>query len=217
MIKIYKITNKLNNKSYIGITSTSIEQRWNAHKAISSECTYIRNSIQKYGEENFKIEQIDIINTIEEANEKEIYWIKEYNTMVPNGYNLRDGGKYGKISEESKEKNRQSQYKRWSKKEELERQSSGMKERWKEEKDILYSGIKKYIEAKIKKYIAFNIKTKEILRFRTGSDAVKAGFNVYGITSKGFCFFIDKDQSSEELEKLSIEKINKAKTRKLIF
>lgn len=205
MIKIYKITNKLNNKCYIGLTKNALKERWYYHIQKSSECPYIKNSIQKYGEDNFIIEQIDFANNIEEANEKEYYWIKTLNTLAPNGYNLREGGKYGAISEVSKEKNRQSQYKRWAKKEEKQRQSNVMKVRWKTEKDTLLKGVKEYVKNKRKKLIGYNPKTNEILKFDTVNDAIKNGYSPYNKTSKGFYFFKDEGQSIEDIKKLILK------------
>jgi group I intron endonuclease len=94
---IYKITNKINKKIYIGQTIQKMKDRfyrhiWNAkHKKNAS--ILLENAIRKYGEENFIIEQIDKAKNIEELNEKEIYWIKK---LISNnkifGYNLMSGG-----------------------------------------------------------------------------------------------------------------------------
>lgn len=92
---IYKITNIINKKIYIGQTIKSIEERWKKHTWLSTK----RNSkmaitlaIIKYGEENFIIEKIDEASTIEELNEKEIFYIEEYKSKYPNGYNIGNGG-----------------------------------------------------------------------------------------------------------------------------
>jgi group I intron endonuclease len=104
---IYKITNIINNKVYIGQTIHSIEKRWSRH---NWNCTKernamaITNAIIKYGSENFKIEEIDRANNLEELNEKEIYYIKQFNSISPNGYNLETGGKNKRLSEETKRK-----------------------------------------------------------------------------------------------------------------
>lgn len=89
---IYKITNRINGKVYIGQTVGSLEARWKRHCTNSSGCTAIRDAIQKYGKENFTVEQIDAACDREELNYKEGYWIARYNSMVPKGYNLCDGG-----------------------------------------------------------------------------------------------------------------------------
>lgn len=89
---IYKITNKTNGNSYIGQTIRTIEERWTEHCKKTSDCSAIANAIQKYGKENFDIEIICSALSIEELNKKEQYFIKEFNTLKPNGYNLTTGG-----------------------------------------------------------------------------------------------------------------------------
>lgn len=87
MIGIYKITNLINKKSYIG-QSVHIHRRWYEHKKSSSHSA-ISSAIKKYGEENFSFEILEKC-TIEELNEKEQYWIQYYNTITPNGYNIAE-------------------------------------------------------------------------------------------------------------------------------
>lgn len=90
---IYKITNTINNKEYIGQTTRNISERWREHKSKSnpSDGTYLHNAIAKYGHENFTIEEID--NCVDSLlNDKEIEWIVIANTYYPNGYNLTSGG-----------------------------------------------------------------------------------------------------------------------------
>lgn len=99
---IYKVSNSINSKLYIGQTVQKLEKRWKTHQ---SKGNALYNSIKKYGVEKFIIEAIDFAETIEELNEKEIYWIQFYNCISPNGYNLRLGGNSGgKHSEETKRK-----------------------------------------------------------------------------------------------------------------
>ena len=90
---IYKITNLINNKIYVGQTIGTVQERWRKHcKKSSIGCSAVPNAITKYGKENFIVEQIDDANTIEELNEKETYWIKTLQSISPLGYNLRSGG-----------------------------------------------------------------------------------------------------------------------------
>lgn len=98
---IYKITNKINGKVYIGQTIRPLEKRIKQHKK-SAGCGALFAAIQKYGFENFSIEQIDSASSIEELNAKEAEWIEKSNSLSPNGYNLSTGGKNKKWSEESK-------------------------------------------------------------------------------------------------------------------
>lgn len=104
---IYKIVNKLNGKTYVGQTISTISHRFSQHKKASTKYnTYLYNAIKKYGIDNFKIEQIDTASSLEELNNKEIYWIKTLNTKYPNGYNIANGGngvKGFKHSAETKE------------------------------------------------------------------------------------------------------------------
>jgi group I intron endonuclease len=88
---IYCVTNRLNNKKYIGQTSRSLEERFREHIIQRDNCRGISGAIRKYGKENFKIEQIDTASSIEELNEREIYWIKRLNTKVPIGGKYEEG------------------------------------------------------------------------------------------------------------------------------
>lgn len=89
---VYKHTNKLNNKIYIGITSQKPEERWNNGNGYIG-CTRFYNSIKKYGWDNFEHEVIFSNLTEDEAKQKEIELISEYNSSDENyGYNLRLGG-----------------------------------------------------------------------------------------------------------------------------
>ncbi len=92
---IYKITNKINGKSYIGQTIRSIRERWENHKTTAKYLkrdTYLYKAIRKYGLENFTIEEIDGANSLSELNYKEFIAIHKNNTLAPNGYNLKEGG-----------------------------------------------------------------------------------------------------------------------------
>jgi group I intron endonuclease len=92
---IYEIINTINNKSYIGQTRRSLNERINNHKNEKVKNTPLYNAIRKYGWENFDIQIIDNCE-ISKLNDNEIYWIVEKNTLYPNGYNLTSGGnQYG--------------------------------------------------------------------------------------------------------------------------
>lgn len=93
MTGIYKFTNKINGKSYIG-QSKNIERRYKEHKTKKCENTLFHNAINEYGFENFDFSVIEICDA-KELNDKEIYYIKEFNTLFPNGYNVSEGGHYG--------------------------------------------------------------------------------------------------------------------------
>lgn len=103
---IYKITNKVNGKVYIGQTIHSLRARWNRHKKCNSQCTSLTNAIKKYGSENFTIDVIDTARSTDELNKKEVYWIAFYKSNQKRyGYNIQIGGRSGntdhyKLSEE---------------------------------------------------------------------------------------------------------------------
>lgn len=99
MWTIYKITNKINGKMYIGQTYRTPEERWSDHRREAWRYTTpMARAIQKYGWDNFLPEVIDTAITQKEANEKERYWIEYYKTCIAtygkqaNGYNLTPGG-----------------------------------------------------------------------------------------------------------------------------
>jgi len=102
---IYKITNKINGKYYIGQTIHSLKNRWKSHKADMNRFDYaLQRALKKYGVENFTINEIDKGDNQEELNKKECFWIEYHNSMTPFGYNIRNGGANGKLSEETKQK-----------------------------------------------------------------------------------------------------------------
>lgn len=89
---IYKITNKINSKVYIGQTIRPIEQRFHRHinDAMNNIIdTHFARAIRKYGPDNFYIELIDTANNQEELIKKEQYWINFYNSTNV-GYNETD-------------------------------------------------------------------------------------------------------------------------------
>ena len=94
MAYIYKVTNKLNGKIYIGKTLFSIEERWKQHCRDSrkelKERRPLYSAIRKYGEENFSIEQIEECSD-SVVNERETYWIEWYGSFKC-GYNATLGG-----------------------------------------------------------------------------------------------------------------------------
>lgn len=105
---IYKITNKINGKIYIGQTTLTIKERIASHlktAKIENRRSAIHLAINSYGIGSFHIEQIDSAISIEELNRKEIYWIETLNCLSPNGYNIRMGGSQGgRCSDELKNK-----------------------------------------------------------------------------------------------------------------
>ena len=91
---IYKITNQINNKVYIGKTLKSIEERFSEHIKDSTrsleEKRPLYNAFKKYGINNFTISLIEKVE-IEELSSREQYWIQKYDSYL-NGYNATFGG-----------------------------------------------------------------------------------------------------------------------------
>lgn len=95
MTGIYKITNTINGKSYIG-QSTDIHRRWrneiaDSNNSNSHSYNYpLMKAFRKYGADNFKFEVIEECKS-EELNQKEVYWIDYFDTFF-HGYNQTIGG-----------------------------------------------------------------------------------------------------------------------------
>lgn len=95
MIGIYKITNKINNKTYIG-QSICIERRFAQHKSPYEQERFsdkpLYKAIKKYGIENFSFEVVEECS-VDQLNKKEAYYINLYNSLChENGYNILSGG-----------------------------------------------------------------------------------------------------------------------------
>jgi group I intron endonuclease len=116
---VYIATNKINGKKYIGYTTKTLEKRRKEHlyksKYISDKHYFylFKSAIRKYGIDSFEWEILENCSSIEDCCDKEIYYINEYNTISPNGYNLTKGGNGGIQSEETKIKISNSVKKYW--------------------------------------------------------------------------------------------------------
>ena len=116
---IYRATNRLNGKNYVGQTVTSrwgndeipIEARWKeeiresySRNRRGEELRNIEKAIVKYGPENFVLREQDRAYSQEDLDAKETYWIKDYDSMNPDkGYNMTEGGLGGRPSDEVRE------------------------------------------------------------------------------------------------------------------
>lgn len=105
--EIYKITNIVNQKKYVGQAVSHIlnhkkyrpygrEGRFRCHisEAYSNkknQCHYLNNAIRKHGVNNFQIELVEYCSNID-ADERERYHIQQINSLFPCGYNLKNGG-----------------------------------------------------------------------------------------------------------------------------
>jgi len=117
--EIYKIINLTSNKIYVGQAVSHIlnhkryrpyghEGRFRCHisEAFSTkknQSHYLNNAIRKYGVHDFVVELIECCE-ICDANEREIHYIQELNSLFPNGYNLKTGGSVFTHSDESKKR-----------------------------------------------------------------------------------------------------------------
>jgi hypothetical protein len=93
---IYKIQNKINGKIYVGQTTKQITDRFLSHSKNDSVIGY---AIRKYGLQSFDICIIDMAEDKQSLNEKEIYWIDQLGSLVPNGYNVSVGGFGGNLGD----------------------------------------------------------------------------------------------------------------------
>jgi group I intron endonuclease len=117
--EIYKITNLTTDKCYVGQAVSHIlnhkryrpyghEGRFRCHvsEAFSikkNQCHYLNNAIKKYGVEDFVVELIECCE-ISDANDREIHYIKQFDSLFPNGYNLKNGGSVFTHTDESKKR-----------------------------------------------------------------------------------------------------------------
>lgn len=100
---IYKITNLINNKVYIGLTLQKLSVRWSQHIYFSKFSNRkLYKAIRKYGHSNFTIESLDVSESIEELCVKEVYWINFYKATI-DGYNNSSGGTYYQHSTDCKQ------------------------------------------------------------------------------------------------------------------
>jgi len=106
---IYCAQNKINGRRYIGRTILSLERRKREHEKWAEThpenkggCTAFVNALRKYGFDAFEWTIVFDDVKDEELNDLEIETIAVYKTLVPNGYNLKEGGNAGRPSEETK-------------------------------------------------------------------------------------------------------------------
>lgn len=171
--EIYKITNLTNGKIYVGQTVSHIlnhkryrpygyEARFRSHisEAFSSkknQSHFLNNAIRKYGVDDFVVELIECCE-MDKSDEREIHYIKELNSLYPNGYNLKNGGNVFTHSDESKK-----------------RVSNGVLNYYKDRKFDRFKNIK-HIDENIEKYIKPLKKYNEQYGWYVYIDRCKADF-----------------------------------------
>ena len=103
-ITIYKLTNVINGMGYVGATKNFKrrmgEHHWNYGDKRKIR-TLVDKAIREYGWENFTVEILEVCDA-EVAPERESHWIKELNTLEPNGYNCTNGGEMREMSTEER-------------------------------------------------------------------------------------------------------------------
>jgi hypothetical protein len=104
---IYLITSP-SGKNYIGQTIQSLDKRWKQHidaskKEYKDHCKVLNKSLRKYGDKHFKIEILEECDQ-EYLDDKELFYINKYNTIVPNGMNIKKGGSNGLHHPDTKQK-----------------------------------------------------------------------------------------------------------------
>lgn len=130
-IIIYKATNIVNGKVYIGQTTNTLEYRKRQHlsetKSEKKKNTYFHNAIAKYGIDSFDFTIIDTANSILQLNLKEEFWIDFYRSNNKEyGYNLDSGGKNCKKSNSTKELLREHTKSLWTNNELAEKMRAGL-------------------------------------------------------------------------------------------
>jgi predicted GIY-YIG superfamily endonuclease len=87
--RLYKITNDLNSKVYIGATSESLSRRFIKHKsrARREAQMWVHSEMSRLGVEHFQIKEIELVFGKQGALNRESYWIHHYNSKHPTGYN----------------------------------------------------------------------------------------------------------------------------------
>ena len=94
---VYKITNIINGKCYIGQTRKTAKRRFTQHKCRARKGYEndrpIYKAIQEFGEDNFIVESLECGIDESNINQREQFWIEKENSIIPSGYNVNTGGR----------------------------------------------------------------------------------------------------------------------------
>jgi group I intron endonuclease len=134
---IYKITNKINGKVYIGQTIQLFKARKKDHRNSMERLShiYLYRAFKKYGLEAFEWEEIDQATSKVEPDEKERFYIEQFrSTNRKHGYNLTFGGEGGKQTEEVRQRIGASNKGRVKSEEERKKLSASLKGKYTKEK-----------------------------------------------------------------------------------
>lgn len=91
---IYKVTNLINNKVYIGKTQNGLNERKKRHLSDARANKYnmvFHKALRKYNVDDFVWEILDTVMFSDLLTDLEKFYIKKYNSKIPNGYNMTDG------------------------------------------------------------------------------------------------------------------------------
>ena len=215
---IYLIKNKINGKCYIGqamcFTGSNNNRwgtlgRWKSHireatKSNQDHCVLLNNAIRKYDENNFEVTTLIKCNK-DDLDEWEIKYVTQYNSVQPNGYNIRFGGYSSKNNESTIQKMKDAHTGKEHSKEtkdkigknQIGNRRNAMKRKNDEDKDL-----PKYINAIRKKNILVGYLIK---CFPIGIDKVEY--------LKGINFSITKYGSKELSLKAAIDHLNELKEK----
>lgn len=92
---VYRITNTVNGKVYVGITTKAVTERWADHLVTASKSKHTRalyNAIKKYGADVFSVTELASASSMDELQKLEREFIVSLNSMAPHGYNMTFGG-----------------------------------------------------------------------------------------------------------------------------
>lgn len=128
---VYCITNAVNGKQYVGITTQTMEQRFKFHLRATGGCRRLQAAIRHHGASAFNVSEIDRGTTEDELSAKERIWIDRLGTIHPAGYNLSRGGASNMIvHDETRALQARSAERKWQSKAAREKASDQMKRAW---------------------------------------------------------------------------------------
>lgn len=219
-MEVYKITNNITNKSYIGKTTIGYLKRFNKHKFNAEKGVNRRlyDSMRYHGIDNFTVTLEFTASTIEELNLKEIELISKFNTIMPNGYNMTIGGDGGNTLSNWSEEKKKELYKQQA----LKRIGFKHSKETKEKISLIHKG--KIITEKVKEKTAKSLKTYfknfsvEERRDKTSHlrkyDGTRKGSKHSEIT-KELMSKSKKGKTYEEIYSKDIAKLKREQARKL--
>lgn len=171
---IYLIINKVNGHKYIGQTTQGMNKRWKQHldDAMRMSDTPLHRAMRKHGNHNFMIKELCECNE-NELDEKEQYYIKQYNTFESKeGYNATSGGNRPILSQETRDKISKTKSELVYEQEHCDNISQSIKESLKKEKWGFHTsenrGNGKHMSTKV---LSINVETGEEREWDSFSEA----------------------------------------------